>query len=101
LDWYRSDLEGRFELVAGSEVVYFEKSFEPLLSVLVRATAPGGRILLADQGRPQMSVFLEMCARAGFRSESHRRVVHLPEQSRPIRIVTLTPSPSWGPAGLA
>jgi len=94
LDWYRPDLEGRFDLVVGSEIVYFEKSFAPLLSVLVRATAPGGRILLSDQGRPQMAVFLEMCARAGFRSESQQRVVHLPEQSRPIRIVALTPPSS-------
>ncbi len=104
LDWFRPDavpkqatksslvsgLEGRFDLVAGAEVVYFEKSFAPLLSVLIRYTAPGGRILLSDQDRPQMAVFLDMCKEAGFRCETLRRTVHLPDRSQPIRIVVLT-----------
>ncbi len=91
LDWYCPDLgEERFQIVAGSEVVYFEKSFAPLLSVLMRYTAPGGRILLSDQGRPQMASFLEMCAEAGFHCETLRRMVHLPDHSRPIHIVVLT-----------
>jgi len=90
LDWYSPDLERRFELVVASEVVYFEKSFASLLGVLVRALAPGGRVLLSDPGRPQMTVFLEMCSSAGFRVETHGRLVHLPEQSQRIRIVELT-----------
>lgn len=93
LDWYHPDLEERFEVVVGSEVVYFERSFGPLLSVLVRATAPGGRVLLSDQGRPQMAEFLGMCVSAGFRCETLRRMVHLPSESRSIRIVELTPPP--------
>jgi len=97
LDWYRPALQERFDLLLGSEIVYFEKSFPPLLSVLLRAAAPGARILLSDQERPQMAVFLRMCSRAGFRIRSHRRVVHLPEESLPIRIVELRPPPAPPP----
>jgi len=97
LDWYRPELRERFDLVLGSEIVYFEKSFGPLLSVLLRAAAPGAPILLSDQERPQMALFLDLCARAGFRHHAHRRVVHLPEQSRPIRIVELARTPAGPP----
>ncbi len=89
LDWYSPDLDGDFDLVVGSEIVYFEKSFPPLLSVLRRYAAPGGRIVLSDQGRPQMRPFLEMCRRAGFEHEQRLQTVHLPELSRQIRITTL------------
>jgi len=91
LDWYRPDLgEDRFQIVAGSEVVYFEKSFAPLLAVLLRYTAPGGRILLSDQGRPQMALFLGMCGDAGFRCRTFHRAVHLQGRSQRIRIVELS-----------
>jgi predicted nicotinamide N-methyase len=89
LDWYCPDLPESFDLLVGSEIVYFEKSFSPLLSVMSRYTTPGGRIILSDQGRPQMKPFLEMCRRAGFEHEQRLQTVHLPEISPQIRITTL------------
>jgi predicted nicotinamide N-methyase len=89
LDWYAPDLPGGFDLVVGSEIVYFEKSFSPLLDVLCRYTAPQGRVILSDQGRPQMKPFLEMCTREGFEYEQRLQTVHLPELSRQIHITTL------------
>ncbi len=89
LDWYGPDLTGEFDLVVGSEIVYFEKSFVPLLSVLCRYATPEGRIILSDQGRPQMKPFLEMCRRAGFLHEQRLQTVHLPELSQQIRITSL------------
>jgi len=90
LDWYRPDLDRRFDLVVGSEVVYFEKSFASLLALLKTCTAPGGRILLADQQRPQMRAFLEICRREGFRHRERTHPVHLPDRSCRIRIVEMT-----------
>lgn len=89
LDWYEPDLAGEFDLVVGSEIVYFEKSFPPLLSVLLEYTRPGGLVLLSDQGRPQMKPFLEICRGAGFRHEERLRPVHLPEASQQVRITLL------------
>jgi predicted nicotinamide N-methyase len=89
LDWYDPDLAGGFDLVVGSEIVYFEKSFAPLLSVLCRYATPEGRIILSDQGRPQMKPFLEMCRGAGFEHEQQLQTVHLPERSQQIRVTTL------------
>jgi len=89
LDWYDPDLTIGFDLVVGSEIVYFEQSFIPLLSVLKQYTEPGGRIILADQGRPQMKPFLEMCGQAGFEHEERVQTVHLTDVSQQIRITIL------------
>ncbi len=89
LDWYRPTLSGRFEVLLGSEIVYFERTFPALLAVLASSLAPGGRILLSDQGRPQVERFLDLCTRAGFVQRTFSHVVHLPEESRRIRIVEL------------
>ena len=89
LDWYKPDLEGNFDLVVGSEVVYFEKNFSPLLSVLKQCTAPGGRIVLSDQLRPQMESFVKLCTAEGFTFHQLNQMVYLPDQSQPVRITVL------------
>ena len=90
LDWYRPDIPDRFDLLVGSEIVYFERSFSPLLAVLRQYVAPGGRIILADQGRPQMKPFLELCRQAGFEHEELVKTLHLPDVSQQIRITILS-----------
>ena len=89
LDWYQPDLEGSFDLVVGSEVVYFEKNFSPLLSVLKRYTAPDGRIVLSDQLRPQMESFVKLCSAEGFVCHQLKQMVYLPDQNQPVRITVL------------
>ena len=93
LDWYCPDIQDRFDLLVGSEIVYFERSFPPLLSVLKQYTAPRGRIILADQGRPQMKPFLEMSVQAGFEHEERVQTVHLPDVSQEVRITILWRAP--------
>jgi len=89
LDWYRPDLKQRFDLVIGSEVVYFEKSFGPLLSVLDRFTGPTGTIVLSDQRRPQMNAFVDLCSREGFTPSQYHQMVYLPDHDQPVRITVL------------
>ncbi len=93
LDWFRPDLAGRFDLVIGSEVVYFERHFPALLAVLARYVAPGGRVMLSDQGRPQVADFQRLCHRAGFAVSQVVDTVHLEDESRKFRVTTLTPGP--------
>lgn len=89
LDWYEPDLDERFDLVVGSEVVYFEKSFGPLLSVLKRFTRSTGTIVLSDQQRPQMSSFVELCSAEGFTPSRFHQMVYLPDHDQPVRITLL------------
>jgi predicted nicotinamide N-methyase len=89
LDWYRPKLKGRFDLVVGSEVVYFEKSFKPLLTVLKQYTAPKGNIILSDQWRPQLELFLKLCVEEGFTYRHYNQMVYLPDKNQPVRITVL------------
>jgi predicted nicotinamide N-methyase len=89
LDWFKPDLEGSFDLVVGSEVVYFERNFKPLLSVLKRYTAADGGIVLSDQLRPQMESFVKLCSEEGFACHQLNQMVYLPEQNQPVRITVL------------
>jgi predicted nicotinamide N-methyase len=48
LDWTKPSLEGRFDIILGSEVVYKEEYFEPLLDIFRRYLKPEGEIILAE-----------------------------------------------------
>ncbi len=48
LDWTKPGLEGRFDMILGSEVIYKEEYFEPLLGLFRRYLKPGGEIILAE-----------------------------------------------------
>jgi len=48
LDWNRPRLEGLFDCIVGSEVIYKEKDFEPILKLFKRYLKPGGEIILAQ-----------------------------------------------------
>jgi len=89
LDWHRPDWTNSFDLVLGSEVVYFERAFDPLLSVLKRSALSGARILLSDAFRPQMDRFLARCEGEGFAWRQQAEVVHLPGESHRVRLTCL------------
>ncbi len=89
LDWYNPDIEDRFDLVVGSDIVYFEKSFKPLLSVIKKYVKPEGKVLLSDPGRPQMKTFLKMCVKSGFTCSETRQMLYLPDSTASIRITSL------------
>ncbi|MCG6878665.1 MAG: protein N-lysine methyltransferase family protein [Deltaproteobacteria bacterium] len=48
LDWTRPALEGRFDMILGSEVVYKEAYFEPLMELFKCYLKPNGEIVLAE-----------------------------------------------------
>lgn len=48
LDWHAPDLEGAFDWIVGSDILYEQKNFKPLLQVLDRYLKPGGKIYLAE-----------------------------------------------------
>lgn len=59
-DWRAfPDLGQPFDLVLGSDVLYERTLHPPLLALLPTLVAPGGRLLLADPGRPQATDFLK------------------------------------------
>ena len=59
LDWTKPALEGRFDMILGSEVVYKEEYFEPLLGLFRRYLKPEGEIILAEGLRKTSMEFFE------------------------------------------
>ena len=47
LDWLRPDLEATYDVICGSEVVYKEIFFDPLIALFRTYLRPPGRIILA------------------------------------------------------
>jgi predicted nicotinamide N-methyase len=47
LDWHRPDINGRFDTIMGSEVMFHERDFDPLLNLFRTYLKPKGRILIA------------------------------------------------------
>lgn len=69
LDWSKPRLEGLFEYIIGSEVIYKEKDYQPILKLLKTYLRPSGEIILAEGVRKtsmeffrQMSEFFEITA---------------------------------------
>jgi 16S rRNA G1207 methylase RsmC len=53
LDWFRPQLEIRFDRIVASEVTYNEKHFEALIQLFKDHLKPGGEIILAWEIRKQ------------------------------------------------
>lgn len=77
VDWRTlpTDL-GRYDLVLAADVLY-ERIYGPLVaSVVARLLAPGGRALIADQGRVAVGSFLESCGTEGLGTREVVREQH-------------------------
>ncbi len=48
LDWTTPTLEGKFDWIVGSDILYEQKTFNPLVNLLARYLNPGGKIYLAQ-----------------------------------------------------
>lgn len=62
LDWTKPVLEGRFDTILGSEVIYKEEYFEPLLGLFRRYLKPDGEIILAEGLRKTSLEFFKRMA---------------------------------------
>jgi len=51
LDWLCPDLETRYDLICGSEVIYKEMFFDPLVDLFQACLRPAGRIVLAHNAQ--------------------------------------------------
>jgi predicted nicotinamide N-methyase len=59
LDWFKPELEGRFDLIIGSEVIYQERAVDALEALFKRYLEPGGRVVLAERVRTTGTLFFE------------------------------------------
>jgi 2-polyprenyl-3-methyl-5-hydroxy-6-metoxy-1,4-benzoquinol methylase len=51
LDWNKALLDGRFDCIFASEIVYHEKDFDPLLRLFKTLLKPEGEVILSSEAR--------------------------------------------------
>ena len=59
LDWLRPEIEGPFDLIIGSDIVYREKMIDVLEALFKIHLAPGGRVILTGQVRTTETLFFQ------------------------------------------
>jgi predicted nicotinamide N-methyase len=72
LDWFQPELEGSFDLIIGSEIIYQERVVEALEALFQKYLVPGGRVVLAERVRSTGTLFFErMSSRFDIRARKH------------------------------
>lgn len=88
LDWNHPTLEGAFDCIVGSEVVYRERDFEALEKLFRRLLKPEGEILLAEGIRKtSMEFFARMQER--YRLEARKKVLRSEGREVPVVLCTM------------
>jgi predicted nicotinamide N-methyase len=80
MDWNRPRLEGRFDTIVASEVVYSEKDYDPILELFRRYLKPDGEIILAEGLRKtSMEFFRQM--NAFFHIQAQKKVLRSSQET--------------------
>jgi predicted nicotinamide N-methyase len=92
-DWQKDASPlGRFDWVVGSDILYERQHPGPVARMLASHVAPGGRVVLADPGRPYLQAFADEMKRLGFecrvsarnvRDEPLRKDIFILDMQRP------------------
>ena len=90
LDWNDPDLEGRFDYIVGSEVVYHKRDFEPLTNLFKSLLKPGGEILLSAELRKTNVAFFNQMQNT-YRIEARKKRLRSTEKNIPVVIMRMIP----------
>jgi predicted nicotinamide N-methyase len=72
LDWFNPDIEGRFDLIIGSEIVYQHNAVDALGKLFHKYLRPRGKVLITERVRATGAVFFEkMASRFDIRAQKH------------------------------
>lgn len=84
LDWNRPRVEGSFDYIVGSEILYSERDYGPLLDLFKIYLRPGGEIILAERARKTSIGFFREVSEI-FEIEAQKRV--LCSQEKEITVI--------------
>lgn len=92
VDWRDAEMQERFDIIAGADIVYERVNFDPLLTLVRRLLRPGGVLLLTDPGRDIGGAFIRLAGERGFSvAESLFPVTH---RGRDLTVVMWELSPT-------
>jgi len=88
LDWHSPRLEGAFDLVVGSEVVYSHNDFGPLNGLFERYLTPEGEVVLAEGIRKTSIEFFKMMS-GTHRVSVNKKVLRSGDKEIPLMLATI------------
>ena len=92
LDWHHPDLEGRFDIILGSELIYKESDFKAMRSLFQALLKPGGEIHLAGEIRETNRAFLD-CMQSVFHIQIAKHTLRSDERAIPLLLIQMKPKP--------
>jgi predicted nicotinamide N-methyase len=77
MDWGNPDVDARYDVILGADVLYDEKSYTSLKRSLRSLLKPGGQVIIAEPGRPQAHGFFARMLQSGYRIDTRHYTVEL------------------------
>ena len=73
LDWRNPDLDRKYAIIIGSDILYERPNHEPIQRLLNDTLEPGGMSLASDPGRRAATPFVESMIARGYRHSAQPR----------------------------
>jgi predicted nicotinamide N-methyase len=90
LDWKAPRIDGRFDYLVGSEVVYKEEDYQPLRKIFGSTLRPGGQIILAEGIRKTSMQFFSRMTEF-FDIKGQRKTFRSETEETKVILCTMTP----------
>jgi predicted nicotinamide N-methyase len=90
LDWNKPGLNERFDFIVGSEVVYHERDFRPLLDLFRALLKPQGAVILSSEARKVTIEFYREMQRC-FELKAQKKTLRSPETATSFILCTMRP----------
>jgi 2-polyprenyl-3-methyl-5-hydroxy-6-metoxy-1,4-benzoquinol methylase len=89
-DWNEPEMDGTFDFITGSEVIYHERDFQPLQEVFRRFLKPGGEVILcAEMRRTNMAFFSLM--QESYAIKAWKKTLRSEERTISVILCRMTP----------
>ncbi len=88
LNWQADQLDERFDLILGSDILYERQQWEFLDPFWRSHLEPRGQLLLGEPGRQTGEAFMEWIAKRGWKLVQSQQ--NVPSRAAPIRIFQLS-----------
>ena len=89
MDWNAPCLNGQFERILAADVVYEEKNWDPILSLIQTHLAPDGTAIISEPNRSNAHGFLDLLNRCGFTSEEFGYTTLLEEDPTTVAVYSV------------
>jgi predicted nicotinamide N-methyase len=90
LDWNKPELNGVFDYIVGSEVIYHERDFDPLQAMFQKFLVPGGEVILcAEMRKTNMAFFAFM--QEGYAIKARKKTLRAAGKTISVILCKITP----------